>query len=97
MQIQEKKRQLKFVFIGSPKTGKTSLIQKSTENTSNSSCFATLCADFKMKSLQLDNTHYNLQIWDSSGQEKFIHLLSLYLKNADCVFIVYNPSDKSII
>lgn len=47
-----------------------------------------------MKSLQLDNTHYKLQIWDSSGQEKVMHLLSLYLKGADCVFIVYNTSDR---
>ncbi|OMJ77033.1 hypothetical protein SteCoe_23475 [Stentor coeruleus] len=95
MESQASEKVLKFVFIGSSKTGKTTLIQNSAEKPSFFGFIASVTSSFKTKNIHLGNTNYKLQLWNSSGKENAMPSLNLYLKGADCVFILYNPSDRA--
>ena len=49
------------------KSGKTSLIQRYTENTFTEDTLTTLGIDYRVKKVQIQNTTIKLQIWDTAG------------------------------
>ncbi len=62
---------VKLVFIGNGATGKTSLIERFTKNTFQTSYLMTIGANFYMETVQIENKKVKLQIWDLAGQEHF--------------------------
>ncbi len=53
--------------------------------------------DFKTYSTTIDEKPYNLQIWDTAGQEKFRALTSTYYKGSQGCVCVFDLSDESTI
>lgn len=95
MESQEDEKFLKFICIGSEKTGKSSLVKRFTCNSFELDYRPTIGVEFITKILNHNSTNYKLQIWDSAGQQRFMGLLNSYLKGSHCVFILYNPSDRA--
>ena len=57
----------KIVMIGDSFTGKTSLLLRFADNILSSDYRCTVGVDFKIKSLQVDDAHVKLQVWDTAG------------------------------
>ena len=45
--------------------------------------------------MTIENKIYNLEIWDTAGQEKFHSLSKLFIKESRVVLLVYDITDKS--
>ena len=84
----------KIVVIGDINVGKTSILSRFRYSTFESQYMPTLGIDFFSKNLYLEDKTIRLILWDTAGQERFRSLIPSYLKNADCIIIVYDITNK---
>jgi Ras-related protein Rab-11A len=80
--------------IGDSKVGKTSIIQRYTNNTFTHSTLSTIGSDFTNKIISISNSVINLNIWDTAGQERFRCLTSQYYKRASGILIVFDLTSR---
>jgi Ras-related protein Rab-1A len=83
-----------ILILGDTNVGKTSLLLNYTDNYYVGSHVATVGIDFKFKTIKVKDMDVKLQIWDTSGQERFRSLAKNYLKKADGIIFVYDITDK---
>lgn len=93
---------LKIVFAGSSGAGKTSLLNRATDNTFTENYLATIGVDFKIRNYNLYGRRVRVQFWDTAGQERFRAISAAYYKGrfagdsgADAVVLCYNLNDPS--
>jgi Ras-related protein Rab-1A len=85
----------KVLFIGNSNVGKSSLILRFTDKTFTESYICTIGVDFKIYTIKLNNKIIKIQIWDSSGSERFKTITSSYYRNANGIFITFDLTDKT--
>ena len=85
---------IKVIFVGEAGAGKTNLINVSAGYKFNSATLTTRNCSFVPKTINLNNTNYNLYIWDTIGQEKFHSLTKIFLKESDIAILVYDITNK---
>ncbi|KAE8623649.1 hypothetical protein XENTR_v10005683 [Xenopus tropicalis] len=85
---------LKINIIGPMGTGKTSLLNQYVHKWFLNDYQNTLGAHLLSKTIQLDNTNLNLQIWDTGGQERFRTLVSTFYKGSDGCLLVFDVTDE---
>lgn len=81
---------LQIIIIGSRGVGKTSLMERFTDDTFCEACKSTVGVDFKIKTVELRGKKIRLQIWDTAGQERFNSITSAYYRGAKGIVIVYD-------
>ncbi|XP_059511127.1 ras-related protein Rab-36 isoform X4 [Stegostoma tigrinum] len=54
---------------------------------------ATIGVDFEIERFEVAGIPYNLQIWDTAGQEKFKCIASAYYRGAEVVIITFDLAD----
>jgi len=85
----------KIVIIGNQHVGKTTIISRYKYETTDGIYSPTVGIDFLTKNVFLEDKTIRLIMWDTAGQERFKSLIPSYLKNANCILIVYDVTDKS--
>ena len=85
---------IKVIFVGEAGAGKTNLINVSAGYKFNSATLTTRNCSFVPKTINLNNINYNLNIWDTIGQEKFHSLTKIFLKESDIAILVYDITNK---
>ena len=85
---------LGILILGDTNVGKTSLLLNYTDNYEVGTHVATVGIDFKFKTIKVKDMDVKLQIWDTSGQERFKSLTKNYLNNADGIMFVYDITSK---
>uniref|UniRef100_A0A8C5Q8H6 Ras-related protein Rab-12 n=1 Tax=Leptobrachium leishanense TaxID=445787 RepID=A0A8C5Q8H6_9ANUR len=81
---------LQVIIIGSRGVGKTSLMERFTDDTFCEACKSTVGVDFKIKTVELRGKKIRLQIWDTAGQERFNSITSAYYRSAKGIILVYD-------
>ncbi|XP_041103727.1 ras-related protein Rab-12 isoform X2 [Polyodon spathula] len=81
---------LQVIIIGSRGVGKTSLMERFTDDTFCEACKSTVGVDFKIKTVELREKKIRLQIWDTAGQERFNSITSAYYRGAKGIVVVYD-------
>jgi len=71
--------QFKLLIIGDLSVGKTALANRYTDNVFNQDTLTTIGLECKSKIIPLDGISYRLQIWDTSGQERYKAITPSYL------------------
>lgn len=85
---------LKIVIIGNTSVGKSSIIRRFCDDDYINHHISTIGVDFRVKTIDIDNYLYaKLQIWDTSGQERFKTITSSYYRGSHGVIVVYDISD----
>lgn len=85
----------KVIIIGNAGTGKSSLLLRFCDNTFTDNYYATIGVDFKIKTVNLENSKtVKLQIYDTAGQERFHTITSSYYHSADGIAIVYDITNR---
>ena len=91
----EEDERIKVILVGETGTGKTSLIntalgKKFEEGKELSSI---KCSYVKLTKV-IEDTEYNINLWDTIGQERFRSLTKVFFKNSDIVIFVFDISNK---
>ena len=86
--------QLKILLLGDSFVGKTSLILKYIDGYFSENHISTIGIDFKEKKINYKNMEIILQIWDTSGQERFRSLAKSFYNKADGILFVFDVSNK---
>ena len=85
---------LKILILGDSGVGKTSILIKYINNKFDESHIATIGVDYMDKTIKYKNINIKLQIWDTSGQEKFRSIARNFYRNSDAIFIVFDLNNK---
>ena len=81
---------LKILLIGDSSVGKTSLLLRYTDNNFTDSQISTIGVEYKNKEIKYKDMDIKLQIWDTSGQERFRSLTQNFYRNADGILFVFD-------
>jgi small GTP-binding protein len=87
--------QLKLVILGDQSVGKTSLLNKWTLNSFDSSISPTIGGAAQTKRDTVKGETYAFQIWDTAGAEKFRALAPLYARDAKGAAIVFDLTNRA--
>ena len=85
----------KIVIIGDQHVGKTSILSRYKYEVIETAYAPTVGIDFLTKNVFLEDKTIRLIMWDTAGQERFKSLIPSYLKNANCIILTYDISNKS--
>lgn len=89
---------IKILVIGNSYTGKTSIVNRFTQNKFDANYKATVACDFAMKILKLEETELRLQIWDLVGQDRFVGGVNkLFCREALGALVVADISNRESI
>ena len=80
----------KSIIIGDPGVGKTSMILQFTDRAFRRSYIPTIGANITEKVITLNDTTFQMILWDLAGQSKFQKIRSLYYNGAQCVIMVFD-------
>ena len=84
----------KVVFVGDVGVGKTQIFNRIIKNTFFKEYNSSICADFSEKIINFNGENIKLELWDTSGQEKFRKLAKVFYKNSHLIVFVYAIDDK---
>eukprot|EP01120_Amphizonella_sp_Union-15-10_P005738 TRINITY_DN1741_c0_g1_i3.p1 TRINITY_DN1741_c0_g1~~TRINITY_DN1741_c0_g1_i3.p1 ORF type:complete len:202 (+),score=40.46 TRINITY_DN1741_c0_g1_i3:55-660(+) len=80
----------KLLLIGDSGVGKSSLILRFADNTFTESFINTIGVDFKLRTIDIDNSKVKLQIFDTAGQERFRVFPSSFYRGTHGVIVVFD-------
>ncbi|MHA2392581.1 MAG: Rab family GTPase [Promethearchaeota archaeon] len=83
----------KIILFGDCGTGKATLTQKYLTNLFKSDTRMTIGVDFNVKSVDIDDKHVKLQIWDFGGEERYRFLLPTYVRGAHGALFIYDVNN----
>ena len=90
----EQEYNYKIIILGSVNVGKTSISNRFVYNGFKNAQDATVGASFFRKTINYDLRDITLQIWDTSGNNRFSSLLPMYYRNAKGVIVVYDVTER---
>ena len=85
---------LKILLVGDSSVGKTTLLLKYTEDKFSESHITTIGVEYKDKEITINNRKVNLQIWDTSGQERYQSITKNFYRNADGILFVFDVTNE---
>ena len=86
---------IKVILVGMSGTGKTNIIKALVDKPFVDENDSTLTSSFVSKSIKINKKTYNLEIWDTAGQEVYKSLTKLFIVGSKVVIFVYDITDKS--
>ena len=85
---------LKILLVGDSTVGKTTLISKYCDNQFSPDHITTIGVEYKNKTIDLNGRKTNLQIWDTSGQERYQSITKNFYRNADGILFVFDVTNQ---
>ncbi|CAD8129716.1 unnamed protein product [Paramecium sonneborni] len=96
MDMPEEMKQFKITLVGNTQVGKTHLCSRLVLGKLPKVIIPTIGVEFAQKKYQLSNNQQiNLQIWDTSGQERYKQISLPHLKKAKGIYLVYDITKKA--
>ena len=87
-------KKIKVILLGESGVGKTSIIFKYVKDHFTERTRPTIGSTYMQKDIIRDNITYKLNIWDTSGQERYHSITKLFIQKADIVILVYSIDDE---
>lgn len=94
MEKNEYDKLAKVLIIGNDQTGKTYFLQRYFEDYFEELYKPTIGLEFRSKIIVLKDKRIKLQIWDTSGQEKYKSFTTSYYKLANIIILLYDITSK---
>ena len=86
----EKKINLKLALLGDPAVGKTSLINRYTDESFKDNYQPTLGVNIVMKKLNIEEFEVQLAIWDIAGQDKYDLTRKMFFEGCTACLLVFD-------
>ena len=87
--------EIKAILIGNCGVGKTNIILRYLKNEFNQNSLTTNGANYGMKKVTIDEIQYQINIWDTAGQEKYRSVTKMFIQDTNIIVFVYSIDDKS--
>jgi small GTP-binding protein len=84
----------KVVLLGDSRVGKTSIIARQIQGFHPAAVSSTIGCHCSELQISVDQRLFNLQVWDTAGQEMYRALVPVYLRGAQAALLVYDVSDR---
>ena len=84
----------KLLIVGNSSVGKSSVLIRFADNGFQENFLPTIGVDFKIRTIDSQNSVIKLQIWDTAGQERFKTITAAYYKGAQGVMLMYDITDR---
>lgn len=91
----EEKEPIKIILLGDSGVGKTNIILRYLKNEFSQNSTSTIGTTFGVKELYRNKIAYNLNIWDTTGQEMYRSVTKLFIQGAKIVILVYCINRKN--
>lgn len=85
---------IKLLMIGNSNVGKSCLALRYSDNVYVPNYMPTIGIDFRVRTVDIDDKKYKLQIWDTAGQERFRSITYSYYHGAHGILIIYDVTNK---
>lgn len=85
---------LKLIVLGDQFSGKSSILNRYKNNVFMDYSVSTIGVDFVTKTIINDGNEYSLNMWDTSGQEKFNSIITSYYRNIVVALVVFDLSNN---
>lgn len=83
----------KVIVVGDLAVGKTCLINRFCKDVFDKNYKGTIGVDFEMERFQVLGVPFTLQLWDTSGQERYKCIASTYYRGAQVVIIAFDVNN----
>jgi Ras-related protein Rab-1A len=83
----------KLIIIGDLGVGKTCLVKRYVNGDHTYDYTSTIGVDFLTKSIEIDSKQYKLNMWDTTGQERFQSITTSFYRDTNCVLLVFDLND----
>ena len=90
----KKEIEVKIILLGNSGVGKTSIINRYIKNTFNTDITSSLGSQNFEKVVKKGKKTYKLNIWDTTGQEKYHSITNLFINKSNIVILTYSIEDK---
>eukprot|EP01083_Nonionella_stella_P042147 114037_1 len=84
----------KVILVGDSAVGKSSILHKYVDNQDTDLYLQTIGVDFKIKTIFIEDNAVKLQIWDTTGQERFRSITTSYYKGSNIFLVVFDITDR---
>jgi Rab family protein len=91
----EDEHPIRIVFLGDTQVGKTSIIATYATGECPDQPASTITGAFQAKSVKLSGKTYDLQLWDTAGQELYRTITPMYYRNASIAIIVFSVTEPA--
>ena len=82
-------KEIKVVLVGDAGVGKTNLIRVASGEEFNPNSSSTDANSYSEGQIVIKEKTYNYCLWDTAGQEKYLSMNKLFIKNSKIVLIVF--------
>ena len=87
--------EIKMILLGEAGCGKTSIISRYALYKFDSNYFTTYSNTFLSKIFEYKGKNYNINIWDTVGQERFRDLTKIFINGTKICLFVYDITNKN--
>ena len=87
--------EVKIILLGDQGVGKTNLINLATKREFNPNERSSITACHSTLKMEIDGLKFQINIWDTVGQEKYRQLTKIFFNNSKIVIFVYDITDVS--
>ena len=93
-EVIKKGESIKIVLIGNSGVGKTCISQRYVNEYYIEQQNSTVGASYLQKYIELNGKSFQLDIWDTAGQEKYRSMGKMFYKDAYIVLFIYDTTDE---
>ena len=90
MTEKEKLKLIKILLLGDTNVGKTTIFQRFCDHKVDQNCISTIGVEFKVKNFIYNNKEYQIQLFDTAGQERFKSITEAYYRMGDAFFFIFD-------
>ena len=84
----------KIIYLGDQYVGKSSILNRFSQDKFEQDYQATIGLDFHSKNVNINGNPVRLLLYDTAGQEKFKSLIPMYIRDANIILVVYDITNK---
>jgi small GTP-binding protein len=90
-------KKIKTCLIGDSSVGKTSILLRIIEGQFKDNTPSTIGADYKSQTRKIEGENVEVELWDTSGQDRYRSVAKNFFRGSDGIFIVFSlAEDRSL-
>ena len=86
---------VKSIVIGDLSVGKSSMVNRYCRNLFEMDYKPTIGVEYEVKKYQVLNQEFHLQLWDTSGEERFKCITGAYYRGANIIIVAFDLNDAA--